>query len=201
MVVSIIFVTRSKLDQKLYAIKRVEVLEDNGTSQLKEVQHAKELVHENLVRVYHFWIEEVCNRHEIKKRPEIQMDVTFVHSNGVLRRKLFENFYERRKTPISASWSSVSNNSRKSMWLSVSALKIFHSPRYQTSLPRTLKHALRQENIVLTLSAFTPKIADFGQITQSTPWSKSMTKGVGTEHYMAPEIFADDYTMKVDIYR
>ena len=60
---------------------------------------------------------------------------------------------------------------------------------------------LKPSNILISADG-TIKISDFGNSKLITPDELSMTIGVGTNKFMAPEIIAedDDYNEKVDVY-
>lgn len=50
-------------------MKRVEISEglSETSEEMKEVRHAPELVHKNLVRIHQYWVEEVdLNVHRLK---------------------------------------------------------------------------------------------------------------------------------------
>lgn len=94
---------RSKRDQSRCVVKRVEIKEGNGTEQLREVKHAKELVHENLVRICEHWIEVVrASFEDHGTKGPIETNEAHLHSNGILSWTVFAIVFKSRAIALGA---------------------------------------------------------------------------------------------------
>lgn len=187
---STIYKARSKIDNHIYAIKKIPIYQFNEKD-LNEVKHLAKLDHPNVLRYYSSWIER-----DIEDDPQFSDDITFpfcLYIQTELCDNNLENIiYDKQIID--------SNNIIKQI---ANGLKYLHD---QKIIHRDLKPA----NIFIKDGII--KIGDFG-ISRKIPFKQSeskdivlfeghrITKGIGTQLYSSPEqLNKENYGYESDIY-
>lgn len=186
---STIYKAKSKIDNHIYAIKKIPIYQFKEKD-LNEVKHLAKLDHPNVLRYYSSWIER-----DIEDDPHLSDDITFpfcLYIQTELCDDTLENIiYEKQIID--------STNIIKQI---ASGLKYLHN---QKIIHRDLKPA----NIFIKDGRI--KIGDFG-ISRRIPFKESnnkeiilynhkITKGIGTELYSSPEqLKKESYGYESDIY-
>ncbi|NXC45308.1 E2AK2 kinase, partial [Penelope pileata] len=176
-----VFKATSKIDEKTYAVKRVEFMK-NG---MREVKLLANLEHENIVRYYCSWEGFDCMTYpDSRKNSDIPVRCLFIQmelcgqgplENWIENNRLRQNYHEMAEDKF---------------------LQILKGVDYIHS--RDLIHRdLKPQNIFLSYEGKI-KIGDFGLVTSVT--YETLTENRGTQSYMAPEQFGGRYGKEVDIY-
>lgn len=187
---STIYKARSKIDEQIYAIKKIPIYQFNEKD-LNEVKHLAKLDHPNVLRYYSSWIER-----DMDDDPQFSDDITFpfcLYIQTELCDDNLENIIYKKQIINS-------NNIIKQI---ANGLKYLHD---QKIIHRDLKPA----NIFIKNGLI--KIGDFG-ISRKIHFKESdskdiilyeshkITKGIGTELYSSPEqLKKENYGYESDIY-
>ncbi|CAG2112707.1 unnamed protein product, partial [Medioppia subpectinata] len=190
-----VFKVKHRLDDKIYAVKRVQFgdfSKEKKQKILKEVKSLAKLDSEYVVKYYHSWLE---SNHLF-----IQMEFCSQNLKSVLKDKpiVFERQPEDHM------------NNLFEFFISCEILKeILECVQYlHESKPPVIHRDLKPENILIDpniRSNRCVKLCDFGlatdhNIDEHTASRYGHTEGVGTRRYIAPEVYAGKYNHKSDIY-
>ncbi|OXB80280.1 UNVERIFIED_CONTAM: hypothetical protein H355_013678 [Colinus virginianus] len=177
-----VFKATSKIDEKTYAVKRVELSNRNV---IREVKGLAQLEHENIVRYYCSW--------------EGTDHMTYPDSSknsGITVPCLFIQMELCEQGPLEK-W--IDNNREGQNYHQMALdkfLQILKGVEYIHS-KQLIHRDLKPQNIFLSCEGKI-KIGDFGLVTSVT--YDTLTKNRGTQSYMAPEQFGNRYGKEVDIY-
>ncbi|CAG2110440.1 unnamed protein product, partial [Medioppia subpectinata] len=184
-----VFKVKHRLDDKIYAVKRVQFgdfSEEKKQKIMKEVKILSKLDSDFVVKYYNSWSE--------GKHVFIHMEYCCQTLGDVIKDKAIVfgrqsseamNFYE--------------------YFISCEILcEFLQCIQYIHELkPPVIHRDLKPENILIVTNPKNKRflrIGDFGVATDHGMTSMSHTSSVGTSQYMAPEVFQSRYTTKVDIY-
>ncbi|XP_062485508.1 interferon-induced, double-stranded RNA-activated protein kinase isoform X2 [Pezoporus occidentalis] len=175
-----VFKATAKLDERTYAVKRVQF-----TKNVREVKQLARLEHKNIVRYYNSWpgydhVTSPASRQKSDKKILclfIQMELC---EQGPLENWIEKNRRDRKYHEMAQT----------------TFLQILEGVKYIHS--KGLIHRdLKPQNIFIS-DEDKIKIGDFGLVTSVT--CENLTGNTGTKSYMAPEQFGDRYGKEVDIY-
>uniref|UniRef100_A0A8B9GJ09 Interferon-induced, double-stranded RNA-activated protein kinase n=1 Tax=Amazona collaria TaxID=241587 RepID=A0A8B9GJ09_9PSIT len=175
-----VFKATAKLDERTYAVKRVQF-----TKNVREVKQLAGLDHKNIVRYYSSWkgydhVTSPASRQKSDKEILclfIQMELC---EQGPLENWIENNRQDRKYHEMAQ----------------MKFLEILEGVEYIHS--KGLIHRdLKPQNIFIS-GEDKIKIGDFGLVTSVT--CENLTENTGTKSYMAPEQSGDRYGKEVDIY-
>ncbi|KAM4679080.1 interferon-induced, double-stranded RNA-activated protein kinase isoform 2-T2 [Amazona ochrocephala] len=175
-----VFKATAKLDERTYAVKRVQF-----TKNVREVKQLAGLDHKNIVRYYSSWkgydhVTSPASRQKSDKEILclfIQMELC---EQGPLENWIEKNRQDRKYHEMAQ----------------IKFLEILEGVNYIHS--KGLIHRdLKPQNIFIS-GEDKIKIGDFGLVTSVT--CENLTENTGTKSYMAPEQSGDRYGKEVDIY-
>ncbi|KAM9017945.1 interferon-induced, double-stranded RNA-activated protein kinase isoform 3-T5 [Ara ararauna] len=174
-----VFKATAKLDERTYAVKRVQFVKN-----VREVKQLAGLDHKNIVRYYSSWkgydhVTSPASREKSDKEILclfIQMELC---EQGSLENWIEKNREDRKYHEMAQ----------------IKFLEILEGAEYIHS--KGLIHRdLKPQNIFVSEDKI--KIGDFGLVTSVT--CENLTENTGTKSYMAPEQSGDRYGKEVDIY-
>ncbi|CAG2103437.1 unnamed protein product, partial [Medioppia subpectinata] len=185
----IVFKVKHKLDDKIYAVKKVQFgdcSEKEKQKVLKEVKTLSKLNSDFVVKYYNSWSE--------GKHVFIHMEYCCQTLGDVIKDKVI----------VFGRQSSEAMNLYE-YFISCEILReLLQCLQYIHDLnPPVIHRDLKPANVLIVNIANNNrflKLCDFGVAVEHNMVSMSHTSSVGTSQYMAPEIFQSRYTTKVDIY-
>ncbi|CAG2102354.1 unnamed protein product [Medioppia subpectinata] len=185
-----VFKVKHKLDDKIYALKKVE-FEDYGLERkvkiMREVKNLSKINSEFVVKYYDSWIE--------GKHLYIQMEYCPQTLRSVLNDK--QQVFGRQSTEAMNIYE---------YFISCQIFReILECVQYLHELnPPIIHRDIKPENILILHNTKTNtflKLGDFGLATEHNRPTKTHTQGAGTRNYMAPEVgMGKKYDVKADIY-
>ncbi|CAG2113993.1 unnamed protein product [Medioppia subpectinata] len=184
-----VFKVQHKLDDKMYAIKRVEYgdfSEEKKQRILREVKILLKLDSDFVVKYITSWPE--------SNHLYIQMELCSQSLKTVIKDKAIV-FGRQPEDPINVYEYFICCEIFTEI---LECVQFLHS-----SDPPVIHRDLKPDNILIEhnfMSSRFIKLCDFGLATDHDMPSMSHTAGAGTSAYMAPEVHQSRYTIKVDIY-
>ncbi|CAG2110269.1 unnamed protein product [Medioppia subpectinata] len=184
-----VFKVKHRLDDKIYAVKRVlfgDFSKEKKQKILKEVKLLSELDSKFVVKYYNSWSE--------GKHMFIHMEYCSQTLGSVIRDK-----------PIVFGRQSSDAMNIYEYFISCEILReLLQCLQYLHGLdPPIIHRDLKPENVLIVSNTSNDtfvKLGDFGIAVKHNMVSMSHTVSVGSAQYMAPEVFQSRYTSKVDIY-
>ncbi|CAG2100258.1 unnamed protein product [Medioppia subpectinata] len=184
-----VFQVKHRLDDKIYAVKRVQFegfSEEKKNRIMNEVKSLVKLDSDFVVKYYHSWLE---NNHLY-----IQMEYCSQSLKTILVDKLIV-FGRQPEDPMKVFEYFLCCEIFKEL---LECVQYLHE-----SCPPDIHRDLKPANILVLQNNANKrfvKLCDFGLATDHDMTSMSHTTNVGTSQFMAPEIYQSHYTVKVDIY-
>ncbi|CAG2102353.1 unnamed protein product [Medioppia subpectinata] len=183
-----VFKVRHKLDDNLYAVKKVQFLDKMEEKEMmREVTNLRKLDSDFVVKYENSWTE--------GKQLYIQMEYCPQTLGSVLRDK--RQVFGRQSTkPMNIYEYFICCEIFRELLICV---RYLHDQD-----PQFIHRDLKPDNILISYTSVNNtfvKLGDFGLATEHARSFKSHTQGAGTPDYMAPEVHLyKNYNIKADIY-
>ncbi|XP_074899205.1 interferon-induced, double-stranded RNA-activated protein kinase isoform X5 [Buteo buteo] len=176
-----VFKATGKLDERTYAVKRVQFTENVK----REVKELARLDHENIVRYYCSWKGyDHVTYSDSRQKSNKEITCLFIQME-LCEQGPLENWIEKNR--LDRKYHEMAQNKFLQI---LKGVKYIHSKEL-------IHRDLKPQNIFISHEDKI-KIGDFGLVT-SVAYG-TLTENRGTKSYMAPEQFGDRYGKEVDIY-
>ncbi|NXF42952.1 E2AK2 kinase, partial [Oceanites oceanicus] len=176
-----VFKATAKLDERTYAVKRVDVTK----YVLREVKQLARLEHENIVRYYSSWEGyDYVTYPDSRQKSEKEILCLFIQME-LCEKGSLENWIDNNR--LDRKYNEMAQNK---------FLQILEGVKY-IHFAKLIHRDLKPQNIFISHEDKI-KIGDFGLVTSAT--YETLTENRGTKSYMAPEQVGQSYGNSVDIY-
>ncbi|KAH0622569.1 hypothetical protein JD844_024974 [Phrynosoma platyrhinos] len=189
-----VFKAKHKIDNKIYAVKRVKLTDGKAEKTKREVQALAELVHENIVQYFCCWIgkDRFSSEDSMSDSSSRQADLSnclFIRMDYCEKGTL-ENWIAEEKRKGKESYH---ENVLMKFQQIVKGVAFIHEQKF-------IHRDLKPLNIFISRDDKI-KIGDFGLVASDTGESlEQRTQNKGTILYMAPEQVGRSYGKEVDIF-
>jgi len=212
-----VFRVFNKLDDRFYAIKKILVTERNMRSALHEIRILASIVHPNVIRYFHSWIEarefsdrermkihfytedtSRCSSMEEDEREEEDTDAIFLHKDCCYFFNIQMEYCEGSLRQYM--WNRVAVNYDQCFQIMRQVIHGLHFIHNNGIIHRDMK----PDNILIyQRNPLRIKISDFGlaKVFQKNMMATESSNYTGTYLYASPEQFQGNaYTFSTDIY-
>nr|XP_060609965.1 interferon-induced, double-stranded RNA-activated protein kinase [Anolis sagrei ordinatus] len=184
-----VFKAKHKIDNKIYAVKRVKLIEVNEENTKKEVLALANLVHENIVQYFGCWIGKDTWPSE-ESNSDVSSGHARLHDCLFIRMDYCEKGTLKKWMQQDGGKESYYEDVLLKFQQIVNGVEFIHKKNYIHRDLKPLNIFISGDNKI--------KIGDFGLVT--TGIDEQHTQCKGTKLYMAPEQVWRNYGKEVDIF-